>query len=41
MTLSALLLPGMFDVERPAAGATRLPESDRPAGTQKRSSKAA
>jgi hypothetical protein len=31
----------MFAVEHSAADATRLPESDRPAGTQKRRSKAA
>jgi DHA3 family tetracycline resistance protein-like MFS transporter len=41
VTVSALLLPGMFAVEYSAADATRLPESDRPAGTQKRRSKAA
>jgi chromate transport protein ChrA len=41
VTVSALLLPGMFAVEHSAADATRLPESDRPAGTQNRRSKAA
>jgi DHA3 family tetracycline resistance protein-like MFS transporter len=41
VTVSALLLPGMFAVEHPTAEATRLPESDRPAQPQKRRSKAA
>jgi hypothetical protein len=40
VTVSALLLPGMFAVEHPAAGATRLPESNRPR-PRKRGSKAA
>ena len=41
VTVSALFLPGMFAVQRPAAEATRLPESDSPAGVPKRTSKAA
>jgi DHA3 family tetracycline resistance protein-like MFS transporter len=41
VTVSALLLPGMFAVEHPTAEATRLPESDRPDQPRKRSSKAA
>jgi fatty acid/phospholipid biosynthesis enzyme len=35
VTVSALLLPGMFAVQHPAAEAARLPESDRPAQPQK------
>ncbi|HEV8451149.1 MAG TPA: MFS transporter [Gaiellales bacterium] len=41
VTVSALLLPGMFAVEHPAAEAARLPECDRPAQPQKRRSRAA
>jgi DHA3 family tetracycline resistance protein-like MFS transporter len=41
VTVSALLLPGMFAVEHSVIEATRLPESDRPGQPQKRSSKAA
>jgi len=41
VTVSALLLPGMFAVQHPAADATRLPESDRTTQPQKRGSKAA
>jgi hypothetical protein len=41
VTVSALLLPGMFAVQRRGADATRLPEADRPAQQQKRRSEAA